>query len=139
MNKLNATVTKINLSRKKNYQKPLKLISKSEYLIFIALLIAASQYSKHGRNLWKKQHHSNSEKMEGLSMQVDFSSYMMEWRFNQIKQFIPSVMEEEELKDVDDWWRFSERVKKFNELRKKRLKCSGVIVLDESMSAFTPR
>ena len=29
MNKLNATITKTNLSRKKNYQKPLKLVGKS--------------------------------------------------------------------------------------------------------------
>ena len=65
--------------------------------------------------------------------------YMKDWRFKEIKQYIPSVMKDESSKGVDAWWEFSKRVCQFNEIRKSRLKSSSVIVLDESMSAFVPR
>ena len=134
--RLNGVIEKENIERRKNYQKPIKKVYKFEYLRFLALLIAASQYSKQGTRLWKS---SNQKNLEGFSETVDFSKYMKEWRFKQLRQFIPRVMFDYGKKEEDDWWQFSTRVQNFNEVRQNNIKISCVRVLDESMSAFIPR
>ena len=41
----------------------------------------------------------------GLSKRVNFGDYMKLWRFKQIKDIIPMIMEDKELEDIDDWWK----------------------------------
>ena len=86
LSQLNDVITATNVERKKNFQKPIKRVNKNEYLCFFALFIAASQYLKQGTRLWKS---GNDKKLEGFSETVDFSDYMKEWRFKQLRQFIP--------------------------------------------------
>ena len=136
LSRLNDVIVANNVERKKNFQKPIKKVNKCEYLRFLALLIAASQYSKQGTQLWRS---GNDKKLEGFSETVDFSEYMKEWRFKQLRQFIPKVMYDDSKKDEDDWWKFSTRVQNFNEVRHQNTRLSSVRVLDESMSAFIPR
>jgi len=38
---------------------------------------------------------------------------MKEWRFKEIKMFMPKVMEDESIREEDDWWRFKKRVQLF--------------------------
>jgi len=38
---------------------------------------------------------------------------MKEWRFKEMKMFMPKVMEDESIREEDDWWRFKKRVQLF--------------------------
>lgn len=129
---LNEYIEKVNVDRKKQLQKVYRSVSKCEFITFHALFILASQCSKIGTKLW------NPSSVCSFVNNIDFSPYMKEWRFKELRMLIPFVMRDESVKDVDDWWRFSKRVKDFNQSRQ-RLKRSSINVLDESMSAFVPR
>ena len=129
-------VNKTAKSEFRNFQKPIKTVNKYEYLCFLVLLIAASQYLKEGTQLWKS---GNDKNLEGFSETVHFPDYMKEWRFKQLRQLILEVMFDPSKKEVDDWWKFTTRVQNFNKVRHQKTKLSSVQVLDESMSAFIPR
>ena len=47
---------------------------------------------------------------------------MKEWKFKEIKSFIPSIIKSDEAKVYDDWWRFRKRIKLFNKVQKEKLK-----------------
>ena len=64
---------------------------------------------------------------------------MKHWRFKYINTYLPRIVEAEELKDIDNWWRFKTRVEDFNNTRNCQLFISYVLVFDESMSAFILR
>ena len=64
---------------------------------------------------------------------------MKQWRFKEIKSFIPEIMVDAERRAHDDWWRFSAQVENYGQRRKDRVLASHVLVFDESMSAFVPR
>ena len=64
---------------------------------------------------------------------------MKEWIFEEIKQHIPGVMQDESIKVSDDWWRFKRRLEMLNAKMAKIYHVSSVLVFDESMSAFIPR
>jgi len=49
--KINIAIAKENISRKERYQRPTRLIGKSEYIIFTALLIGAAVHSDNGEKL----------------------------------------------------------------------------------------
>ena len=81
----------------------------------------------------KKQH-------AGLSEKVDFSKYITLWRFKDIKQYVPIItMEDETMKESDDWWRFKGREELYNKKRQSEINISHILVFDESMSVFIPR
>ena len=61
------------------------------------------------------------------------------WRFKEIKLFIPSIMEDEDLKETDDWWKAKRMLHGFMEQRKRNIFASHMLVFDESMSVFVPR
>lgn len=113
----------------------------SEYIMFHALLIAASAYAGRGEPLWRKEYYRNQSKRakRGVSETNDFGEYMKLWRFEQIKTYIPEVMEDENLKGKDDWWRITSRINELNEKRLRTLMMSHILVFDESMSAYVPR
>ena len=106
---------------------------KSDFLIFIALLIEASVHKVQGTKFWSDGRRVNRQV---LFEKVDFSKYMMKWRFQEIKKLFPFIMEDENLKkDGDVWWRFKARVEEFNKIRKQILFTSSIRVFDESMSS----
>ena len=139
--KLNNIIDSGNVQRKKNFQRVLKKVSSSEYIIFHALTIAASAHSERGDQLWEQECFGRKKRIrrQGLSGSVDFGQYMKIWRFWQLQQLVPKLMEDSEVKDVDDWWRLRGGITRFNRIRKKKLIGSHIAVFDESMSAFIPR
>lgn len=140
LDKLNEAIVLDNENRRQNYQRVIRMVSKVEYIKFHALLIGATAYSEIGERLWASDvQNVRKKRRNGLSRRVDFGKYMKQWRFKQIRQYIPAVMEDKTIKEIDDWWRFASRVTKFNNVRKNLLKSSHVHVFDESMSAYVPR
>ena len=139
LKRLNTAIEKDNLKRKEEYKRTVKKVTKKEFIIFHALMIAASSFSCQGDKLWIKDKMGNKKKKKGFSQSVDFGVYMMHWRFRQIQKMIPIVMECHELSDEDDWWKFKSRVIAFNQKRINTYHASHILVFDESMSAFCPR
>ena len=134
--KVNKLIDMQNQDNKETYKRQYKQVSKSEFLIFHALLIAASIFAEKGDKLWGE----DPNKRRGISKSVNFGKWMKQWRFRQLKIFIPKLMECEELKAAnDDWWQFKKRVDDFNTNRRNNLYASHALVFDESMSAYVPR
>lgn len=135
--KVNKLIEKTNRDNKETYKRQFKQISKSEFFIFHALLIAASIFAEKGDKLWEEE---RPKKRRGISKSVNFGRWMKAWRFRQLKLFIPRLMECEEMKAAgDDWWPFKKRVNDYDANRVNNLYASHVLVFDESMSAYTPR
>ena len=135
--RLTVIVVNENIERKRRFQRSIKIVTKAEFMIFHALIIGAAMHPMTGTTLWKKKHFGKKNKVrKSLSPEIDFSIYMMEWRFKEIKSLIPRLMEDQSLKDSDDWWRFKGRIKSFNKKSKDLFAASSVMVFDESMSAF---
>ena len=138
--KLENIINKENVERKRRYQRPIRTVTKAEFIVFHALLIGASVHSSQGVRLWREDMFGKSKKTKrGLSEQVDFSKYMRLWRFKEIKRYVPLIMEDVSRKHNDDWWRFKNRVSMYNKNRSTNLAASHILVFDESMSAFIPR
>ena len=138
--KLNEIIVRDNRKRKENYQRPIRLVSQKEFITFHALLIGATAYSEVGEQLWSSDsQHSNKKRRKGISSRTDFGRFMKLWRFKQIRQYLPGMMEDEEKKESDPWWKFSSRVTKFNGKKLEKMKSSHIHVFDESMSAYVPR
>ena len=135
--KINTSIMQDNIRRKQKYQRPLKTINTSEFIIFNALLIAATAYNDRGHNLWADNR--DMKKREGLSHNVDFGVHMKLWRFKEIKQFVSTLMKDEDKKKEHSWWRVKGMINKFIETRKEVIIASHTFVFDESMSAFVPR
>jgi len=140
LTRLNRIIQLDNIKRKESYQKVIRKVKKSEYIIFHAILIGATAYSEQGEALWQTGDECEKKNVRrGLSQTVDFGKFMKCWRFRQIKKYIAEVMEDHSIKETDDWWRFKGRVEDFNVSRKKKVFKSHIFVFDESMSAFIPR
>ena len=139
--KLNDIIEKKNQANRETLRRALKKVSKSEFIIFHALLIGASIFSQQGEKLWTQDDSKKRKKSRGGLMKgIDFGVWMKAWRFRQIKSLIPQIMEAEYLKEQkDDWWKFKQRIINFNLKRKEKLCASYALVFDESMSAYVPR
>ena len=109
-----------------------------ELKIFHGLLIDATAYGMKGTELWPNKTGGQKRKRT-LSKTVDYGDYMKEWRFKEIKQYIPEVMEDISMAATDDWWRFKRRLQMLNDRIAKIYHVSSVLVFDESMGAFIPR
>ena len=133
--RLNEAIKAENTLRKERFQHVLREVTKKEFKIFHALLIGATLHSKKGTALWPKK----NAKRRSLAASVDYGEWMKEWRFKEIKQYIPAIMEDATMKEEDDWYRFKRRVQLFNKKNKELYFASSVLIFDESMSAFIPR
>ena len=137
--RLNKVIAIENVKRKGNYQRAIKIVSTSEYIVFHALMIGASRYAEQGDRLWPDPV-GKKKRRKGLSNAVDFGKYMMQWRFKEIKRYIFEVMQDAVLKESeDDWWPFKQRIADFNESRRELMYSSRILVFDESMSSYMPR
>ena len=99
--KINIAIAKENCSRKERYQRPIRAIGKSEYIMFTALMIGAAVHSDRGEKLWNVV--PDKKKKRGLSESTDYGKYMKPWRFKEIKTFVPEIMANLDRKDEDDW------------------------------------
>ncbi len=68
-----------------------------------------------------------------------FSSWMKQWRFEEIRQLLKYAKADLSKVQTDQWAWFKKAVTDFNYNRKKVLQPGLVVVLDESMSAWKPR
>ena len=64
---------------------------------------------------------------------------MKEYKFKEFRRFLPVIYDNPKLKDTDPWWKFSDAIKEFNEIRKDLFVPSNVFGSDETMSAFKPQ
>ena len=82
---MNKGLLELNKDRKELYQRTIKDIKKSEYIIFITLLIEASINKMQGCKLWKDD---RGEKKMVLAPKIDFGIYMNYWRLGEVKRQI---------------------------------------------------
>ena len=118
--RINIAIDTENVQRKERYQRVIRHVSVKEFKYFNALMIGASVHGKQGTELWSKTN-GVQKRRRTLSSGIDFGEYMKEWRFKEIKHFVPQVMEDESMKEDDDWWRFKKRVELF---AKKMKRCT---------------
>ena len=65
---------------------------------------------------------------------------MMEYRFKEIKSYVPYLWANGEQKEQGDpWWQFNDAVTEFNKNRAKVVMASRELNNNESMSALHPR
>ena len=79
----------------------IKKVTMAEFKIFHGLLIGATTYGMKGIELWANKSGGQKSK-QTLPETVDYGKYMKGWRFKEIKQYIPEVIEDESMKVVDD-------------------------------------
>lgn len=86
-------------------------------------MIGASVYGESGEKLWLNEaQHGRNKRRSTLSDRNDFNKYMKHWRFKNIRHYIANVMDDSNLEDIDDWWKFKMRMNDFNSIRKIRMK-----------------
>ena len=83
----------------------------TEFLTFIALIIGGSNQLEHSSKLWKPDADPT------LSHHADYSQFMNQHCFWEIKQYIPLMMEstDKSANEKDDWWRVRAFIDGFNQ------------------------
>ena len=99
--KINIVIDVENILRKERYQRVMRHMNMKEFKYFNVLMIGASVYGKQGTELWSKTN-GVPKIRQTLSLGIDFGKYMKEWRFKEIKQFVPIVVGDELIKEEDD-------------------------------------
>ena len=136
---LEEIMEKENKHRKEKHLRPIRKVTKGEFITFNALMIGSTVFAQSGQNLWNTNE-VNKKVRKKLSSNADFGRYMKLWRFKELRAFVPKIMEDITLKSKgDDWWRFKSRLKHFNNNRKQHIYASHNLIFDESMSAYIPR
>ena len=111
----------------------------SEFIVGHAILIAATCYSVTGSKLWNNNVDDEDDDWETILECPGFEKFMKLYRFKQFRKYLPLIFENDSLKEVDPWWKFTTAVDSFNAIRKERCISSYLKVFDESMSAWRPR
>ena len=66
-----------NIKRKESYQKSIRKVKKSEYIVFHAILIGATAYLDQGEALWQTGAEFKKKNIRrGLSESVDFGKFI---------------------------------------------------------------
>ena len=74
VNNINSAIVKENHSRKERYQRPIRQVTKSEYIVFTALMIGAAVHSDNGEKLWNAA--SKKKQERSLLQNIDYVNYM---------------------------------------------------------------
>jgi hypothetical protein len=137
LGKMNCAVEQHNSSERGTKIRP---FSKSEFLVAIGLIVGAVEYGTKGASLWLNGKRSSEADWCSILPHPNFDRFMLEYRFKQFRQFLPSMYEDQSLKDSGDpWWKFAGAVTEFNLHHLKSINGSKVKVVDESMCAYRPR
>lgn len=112
----------------------IRKVTEQEFWIFFGLLLFARLFGRVG-DIWDR----DSKKREGYRPTVDASRHMSEYRFAQIRHFVPMMWADESKKDTDDWWQIQKLFDDFNINRTSTVSPCDDHVLDEFMSAFKPQ
>ena len=130
--KMNARIDQDNKDRRKGRVLP---VSPREWARFLGVFLVPVLEGKKGGDLWM----GNVEDGEGYWSQIDISRYMTKHRHSQLRKYFSFLYANESQKQTDPWWMASDGIRAFNHNRRETFKPSGVMVLDESMSAYKPR
>ena len=130
--KMNARIDQDNKDRRKGRVLP---VSPREWARFLGVFLVPVLEGKKGGDLWM----GNVEDGEGYRSQIDISRYMTKHRHSQLRKYFSFLYANESQKQTDPWWMVSDGIRAFNHNRRETFKPSGVMVLDESMSAYKPR
>ncbi len=137
LGKMNCAVEQHNSSERGTKIHP---FSESEFLVDIGLIVGAVQYGTKGSSLWLNGKRSSEADWCSILPHPNCDRFMLEYCFKQFRQFLPSMYEDQSLKDSGDlWWRFAGAVTEFNLHHLKSINGSKVKVVDESMCAYWPR
>ena len=108
-----------NKNRKEKHLRPIRHVTKSEFIIFNTLTIGSSIFVQSGQNLWNTYEAKNKKIRFKLSANVDFGTYIKLWRFKELHALVPKIMEDNILKEEgDDWWQFKSQMNSINNSRK---------------------
>ena len=116
--------------------------SAEEFLIGLALIIGAAEFSQKGVDLFGLRDQvdlDDDELWHSISPSPHFEQYMPYSRFKDFRRFLPAIFVDEMKKETDPWYQFSSAVDDFNEIHRSRVVCSWWIVADETMCAWRPR
>jgi hypothetical protein len=133
VNKLNAAVEAEKCKCKK--------FSEEEFLVGLALIIGAAEFSQKGVDLFgsKNVELDDEDVWHSISTSPHFEQYMAFSRFKDFRRFLPAIYSDESKKDTDPWYQFSGAIDEFNLIRNTKFVCSKWICADESMCSWRPR
>ena len=103
------------------------------------MFIRAVCFAANGSALFKGNDNNVQDNWITIEPNADFNRWMVEYRFKEFRQFIPTIYEDASRKQNDPWWRFSSGVDQFNLNRLKYIVPSNHMTMDELMSAWRPR
>ena len=98
---------KITVDENKNRKKYFRLIrqvTKSEVIIFNALMIGSSDFVQRGQHLWNTNDTKIKRQEKKLLANAHFGTSMKLWRFKGLFKFVPKIMEDDTLKEEGDGW-----------------------------------
>ena len=101
MSKLQTIIKYENTKRKENHLRPIRQVTKGEFIIFNAFMIGSSVFAQSGQNFWNTDKKKNIKIRSKLSTNADFGKYMKLWRFKELQDFIPKIMEDCSLKEKE--------------------------------------
>ena len=67
--------------------------------IFFGILLSAHYYGDGGNSLWSK-----SDEGDGILSAQNMDQHMKEWRFKEIKKFLPMIFADHGRKNDNPWW-----------------------------------
>ena len=92
-----------------------------------------------GMNLWSMGDADDDHFFTRVVPSAHFEKFMKLYRFKQFRKFVPTMFEDEALKETDEWWKFQPAVDEFNWIRQNRVLFAFWMIVDETMSAWRPR
>ena len=89
---INNSIQKKYIQQKEKYQRSIKKLSTITFIMFNTFLIVYKVYHDRGCNLGADN--CNMKKKAGVSININLGIYMRLWPFEEIKQFIPTLMKD---------------------------------------------
>jgi hypothetical protein len=133
VNKLNAAIAAEKCKCKK--------FSEEEFLVGLALMIGAAEFSQKGVDLFgsKDMEEEDGDVWHSISASPHFEQYMAFSRFKDFRRFLPAIFSDEIKKQTDPWYQFSGAIDEFNLIHNTKFVCSQWICANESMCSLRPR
>jgi len=112
--------------------------------VLLTIYIGSAEISYSGRQCFgsSKTKAANNNPFEYQSINVPhphYEKYISFCRFKEFRRVLPLMWVDYDRKNYDPWYRISSAVDDFNRIRRERVRCSRLLSVDESMSAWRPR
>ena len=133
--RINTYIRVYNDTERKRSERIIPLISEQEFFKFFGIMLVARIEGIPGGNLW-----NNNGKTEGYKRLSNLEKdTMKQYRFRQLKRFIPYMWSDGSKKHEDPWWQIVRMQSEFNCSRRQNVLAHFLKVADETMSAFRPQ